>query len=63
LVWEIDDVDAARQWLKERGFRIRFEYDSSAGNADERASNVYQLCLDPAQWFGFSVTLMRRTAS
>jgi hypothetical protein len=44
-----------------RGLRTRYEYDSSAGNADERAANVYQLCLDPAQWFGFSVTLMRRT--
>jgi hypothetical protein len=61
LVWEIDDVDAAREWLAERGFRIRYEYDSAAGNADEQAANVYQLCLDPTQWFGFSVTLMRRT--
>jgi hypothetical protein len=61
LVWEIDDVDAAREWLNERGFRIRYEYDSSAGNAEERVANVYQLCLDPAQWFGFAVTLMKRT--
>lgn len=62
LVWEIDDVDSAREWLTERGFRIKYEYDSSAGNASEQASHVYQLCLDPTQWFGFTVTLMRRTA-
>jgi hypothetical protein len=63
LVWEIDDVDAARSWLEERGFRIRFEYDSAQGNASEAASGVYQLVLDPEQWFGFSVTLMRRSAA
>src|SRR5687768_15060681 len=57
LVWEIADVDEARAWLNERGLRITFEYDSSKGNADERAANVYQLVLDPAQWFGFTVTL------
>ena len=60
LVWEIDDVDAARQSLAEGGFRILLEYDSSKGNAAERAANVYQLVLDPAQWFGFTVTLMHR---
>jgi hypothetical protein len=60
LVWEIDDVDAARAWLAERGFRITFEYDSAQGNESERATGVYQLVLDPAQWFGFTVTLMRR---
>jgi hypothetical protein len=61
LVFEIDDIDAARSWLGSRGLRIRYEYDSSAGNAEEAASGVYQLVLDPDQWFGFSVTLMRRT--
>jgi hypothetical protein len=60
LVFEIDDVDAARGWLAERGIRIRFEYDSAAGNADEAATGIYQLVLDPEQWFGFSVTLMHR---
>jgi hypothetical protein len=58
---EIDDVDSAREWLRERGFRIFFEYDSSAGNADEAAAHVYQLILDPTQWFGFHVTLMQRS--
>ena len=60
LVWEVADIDEARAWLTERGLRIRFEYDSSQGNADERRSRVYQLVLDPEQWFGFSVTLMHR---
>jgi len=60
LVWEIADIDAARAWLTARGFRIRFEYDSAKGNAAEAATGVYQLVLDPEQWFGFSVTLMHR---
>jgi catechol 2,3-dioxygenase-like lactoylglutathione lyase family enzyme len=60
LVWEVDDIDAAREWVADKGFRIIFEYDSSKGNASEQASDVYQLVLDPAQWFGFNVTLMQR---
>ena len=63
LVWEITDVDEARAWLAERGLRIRFEYDSSQGNADEQRSHVHQLVLDPEQWFGFNVTLMRRASA
>jgi hypothetical protein len=62
LVWEIDDIEEARAWLDEHGLRIFFEYDSSKGNAAERKSHVHQLVLDPEQWFGFTVTLMRRTA-
>jgi hypothetical protein len=60
LVWEIEDVDVARAWLAERGFRITYEYDSTRGSAAEAAHAVYQLVLDPAQWFGFTVTLMQR---
>jgi hypothetical protein len=60
LVWEVADIEEARAWLAERDLRIRFEYDSSQGNADERKSDVHQLVLDPDQWFGFNVTLMRR---
>jgi len=60
LVWEIESVDAARAWLKERGYRIFFEYDSSKGNAAEAHTPVKQLVLDPEQWFGFLVTLMER---
>ena len=63
LVWEVADIDEARAWLAERSLRIRFEYDSSQGNADERRTHVYQLVLDPEQWFGFNVTLMRRATS
>ena len=62
LVWEVDDVDVARGWLAERGFRITYEYDSTKGNAAEAAAAVRQLILDPDQWFGFTVTLMQRGA-
>ena len=60
LVWEVADIDAARAWVLERGFRIKFEYDSSKGNASERSTGVYQLILEPEEWFGFNVTLMQR---
>lgn len=60
LVWEIEDVDDARQWLADQGYRVIFEYDSSKGNEDEQRWAVHQLVLDPSQWFGFNVTLMQR---
>jgi len=63
LVWEIDDVDDARSWLQDNGFTIIYEYDSSKGNEAEQSWAVHQLVLDPAQWFGFNVTLMQRKGS
>ncbi|MDT3440198.1 MULTISPECIES: nuclear transport factor 2 family protein [unclassified Pseudofrankia] len=60
LVWEVADVDETRSWLQEHGYRIVFEYDSRLGNDCEQAQAVYQLVCDPAQWFGFNVTFMRR---
>jgi Glyoxalase/Bleomycin resistance protein/Dioxygenase superfamily len=63
LVWEVADIEDARAWLKDHGYRIAFEYDSRQGNDAERRSAVHQLILDPSQWFGFNVTLMRRHGS
>lgn len=60
LVWEIENFEDARRWLGENGYRIAFEYDSSAGDEKEASTNVRQLVLDPEQWFGFHVTLMER---
>lgn len=60
LVWEIEDANAARDWLVARGYRIFFEYDSTQGSAAEAKLAVHQLVLDPEQWFGFHVTLMER---
>ena len=63
LVWEIEDANAARNWLVARGYRIFFEYDSSKGNAAEAHTPVHQLVLDPEQWVGCLVTLMERKES
>lgn len=60
LVFEVADIDEAREFVTSRGYRIKFEYDSTKGNADEAKAAVYQLVLDPEQWFGFNVTLMQR---
>jgi hypothetical protein len=60
LVWEVADIEAAREWVVERGYRITYEYDSSKGTDAEQAAAVYQLVLDRDQWFGFTVTLMQR---
>jgi len=63
LVWEVEDLDAARDWLRERNLRVAYEYDSRDGNAEEKAAAVRQLILDKDQWFGFTVTLMERSGS
>src|SRR5580700_6974185 len=42
LVWEVADMDQAREWLSENGYRIFYEYDSSQGNEFERATKVRQ---------------------
>jgi hypothetical protein len=60
LVWEIEDIEEARAWLGEHGYGITYEYDSRQGNDAEQHWAVHQLVLDPAQWFGFNVTLMKR---
>lgn len=63
LVWEVADIDDVRAWLTDHGYRIVFEYDSREGNEAEQRWAVHQLILDPGQWFGFNVTLMRRYGS
>jgi hypothetical protein len=63
LVWEVDDIDEARASLSARDLKILFEYDSSQGVPEEQRLGVRQLVLDPAQWFGFNVTLMQRGES
>lgn len=62
LVWEIEDFEQARAWLREHDYRVMFEYDSTQGNEAEASTPVRQLVLDPQQWFGFLVTLMERRA-
>jgi hypothetical protein len=54
LVWEVDDIDSAREWANEKGLTIAFEYESEEG--------IRQIIFDKAEWFGFSVTLMQRPA-
>ena len=60
LVWEIADIDEAKARLAERGFRISFEYIATARDTGDKP-HVHQLVLDPEQWFGFGITLMKRT--
>jgi hypothetical protein len=51
-VWEVDDFDAARAWAKKKGLNVLLEFEGQG---------VKQLCLDPKEFFGFSVILMQRT--
>jgi catechol 2,3-dioxygenase-like lactoylglutathione lyase family enzyme len=51
LVWEVDDIDAAREYVLGKGYTIRFEYEGAG---------VRQIILDPEQFFGYLITFMQR---
>jgi hypothetical protein len=51
-VWEVDDFDAARAWAREKGLKVLLEFEGEG---------MRQLCLDPKEFFGYSVILMTRT--
>ena len=53
-VWEVDDFEAARAWVKQKGLNVILEFEGEG---------VRQLCLDPQEFFGFSVILMTRSTS
>jgi hypothetical protein len=51
LVWEVDDIDEAREYVLGKGYRIIFEYQEPG---------VKQIILDPEQLFGYLITFMQR---
>jgi hypothetical protein len=51
LVWEVDDLDAARQEVLDKGYRVVFEFGAPGGR---------QVHLDPQEFFGYIVTLTER---
>ncbi len=53
LVWEVDDIDEAREHVLGKGYRIRYEYQEAG---------VKQIVLDPKQFFGYLITFMERSA-
>lgn len=57
IVWEVDSIEAARQWVKEKNILVRYYYE---GNQD--GHKVKQLCLDESAFFGYVVTLMEKVA-
>jgi hypothetical protein len=52
LVWEVDDIDEAREYVLGKGYRITFEYQEAG---------VRQIVLDPKEFFGYLITFMQRT--
>ena len=53
LVWEVDDIDEAREHVLGKGYRIRYQYQEAGGK---------QIVLDPKQFFGYLITFMERSA-
>jgi hypothetical protein len=53
LVWEVDDIDEAREYVLGKGYRITFEYQEAG---------IKQIVLDPKEFFGYLITFMQRTA-
>ncbi|HWD52664.1 MAG TPA: hypothetical protein VG412_09700 [Acidimicrobiales bacterium] len=51
LVWEVANIDEARDYVVAKGYRIKFEYHEGG---------VSQIILDPDQFFGYLITFMQR---
>jgi catechol 2,3-dioxygenase-like lactoylglutathione lyase family enzyme len=51
LVWEVDDIDEAREYVIAKGYRIGYEY---------QGAGVKQIILDPDEFFGYLITFMQR---
>lgn len=51
LVWEVDDLDATKEGVQRKGYRIQYEY----GDPGFR-----QIHLDPEQLFGYGITFTER---
>jgi hypothetical protein len=47
LVWEVDNIDEARDYVLAKGYQIKFEYHEGG---------VSQIILDPDQFFGYLIT-------
>ncbi|HEY3715795.1 MAG TPA: hypothetical protein VGL39_14815 [Jatrophihabitantaceae bacterium] len=52
LVWEVDNIEEARDYVLGKGYRIFYEYEEPG---------VHQIILDPEQFFGYFITFMQRT--
>ncbi len=52
LVWEVDNIDEAREYVLGKGYRIHYEYEEAG---------VKQIVLDPKQFFGYLITFMERS--
>jgi catechol 2,3-dioxygenase-like lactoylglutathione lyase family enzyme len=51
LVWEVDNIDEAREYVLGKGYKIKFEYEGAG---------VKQIVLDPKEFFGYLITFMQR---
>jgi catechol 2,3-dioxygenase-like lactoylglutathione lyase family enzyme len=51
LVWEVDNIDEAREYVLAKGYRIQHEF---------KGIGVSQIILDPDQFFGYLITFMQR---
>jgi catechol 2,3-dioxygenase-like lactoylglutathione lyase family enzyme len=54
LVWEVANIDEARDYVLGRGHRIQFEYQEDG---------VKQIILDPDEWYGYLITFIERAPS
>ena len=52
LVWEVEDIDAAREHVLAKGYSIYYEFEGEG---------VKQICLDPEEFYGYVITFMQRT--
>jgi hypothetical protein len=59
VVWEVEDLQDAKEWVTSQGFEIMYEFDNGTA---EKPATIKQISIDPARTHGMVVTLIERCA-
>jgi hypothetical protein len=57
VVFEVESIDDAREWVTSQGFGVMYEYDNGR---DERPATIRQITIDRDRTHGLLVTLIER---
>lgn len=59
VVFEVESLDDARDWVTSQGFGILYEFDNGT---DESATTIRQLTVETARTHGMTVTFLERVS-
>ncbi|MFK7894777.1 MAG: hypothetical protein AB8G23_03015 [Myxococcota bacterium] len=57
VVFEVEDIDDAKEWVQSQGFEIMYAFDNGT---PEQPATIKQLSISPERTHGMLVTLLER---